>query len=102
MKFDEHSRDKFVRLAGQRYNPDTDELTLIADKYVNSIESHSQYTLFPFRCPYRKQNYDYAQYLLTALYFESWVRIFLQLNTEYEVFLLILENGKLGTRTIKE
>jgi len=55
LEFDEHAREKFVRLAGQRYNPNTDELTLIADK-----------------CPYRKQNYDYAQYLLTALYFESW------------------------------
>ncbi|CAF2632217.1 unnamed protein product [Rotaria sp. Silwood2] len=55
LEFDEHSRDKFIRLAGQRYNTDTDELTLVADK-----------------CPYRKQNYDYAQYLLTALYFESW------------------------------
>ncbi|CAF3568377.1 unnamed protein product [Adineta steineri] len=55
LEFDEHARDKFVRLAGPRYNTDTDELTLIADK-----------------CPYRKQNYDYAQYLLTALYFESW------------------------------
>ncbi|CAF3473761.1 unnamed protein product [Rotaria sp. Silwood1] len=55
LEFDEHARDKFIRLAGQRYNADTDELTLVADK-----------------CPYRKQNYDYAQYLLTALYFESW------------------------------
>ncbi|CAF4096168.1 unnamed protein product, partial [Rotaria magnacalcarata] len=55
LQFDEHARDKFIRLAGQRYNANTDELTLVADK-----------------CPYRKQNYDYAQYLLTALYFESW------------------------------
>ncbi len=23
-------------------------------------------------CPYRKQNLDYVNYLLTALYFESW------------------------------
>lgn len=55
LELNEHARDKFIRLAGQRYNPTTDELTLVADK-----------------CPYRKQNYDYAQYLLTALYFESW------------------------------
>ncbi|CAF1170997.1 unnamed protein product [Adineta ricciae] len=55
LEFDEHARDKFIRLAGDKYNADRDELTLTADK-----------------CPYRKQNYDYAQYLLTALYFESW------------------------------
>lgn len=55
LEFDEHARDKFIRLAGPRYNATTNELTLVADK-----------------CPYRKQNYDYAQYLLTALYFESW------------------------------
>lgn len=24
------------------------------------------------RCPVRKQNYDYLQYVMTALYFESW------------------------------
>ena len=28
--------------------------------------------LFP-RCPLKKQNYDYAMYLLTAVYHESWV-----------------------------
>ena len=29
--------------------------------------------MFSFRCPLKKQNYDYAMYLLTALYYESWV-----------------------------
>ncbi|XP_033104810.1 28S ribosomal protein S35, mitochondrial-like [Anneissia japonica] len=29
--------------------------------------------LYHFRCPLRKQNYDYAMYLLTVLFHESWV-----------------------------
>ena len=29
-------------------------------------------TLTVDRCPYRGQNLDYANYLVTALYFESW------------------------------
>lgn len=56
LKFDNHSRDKFLRLVGERYNESDDTLTLIAD-----------------RCPLRKQNYDYAMYLLTACYHESFV-----------------------------
>lgn len=54
LKLDEHARDKFLRLVKERYNPDTDELTIVTD-----------------RCPLRKQNYDYALYLLTALCHES-------------------------------
>lgn len=54
LKFDKHSRDKFLRLVGDRYNTETDILTLQTD-----------------RCPTKKQNYDYAQYLLTACYHES-------------------------------
>ncbi|CAH0547645.1 unnamed protein product [Brassicogethes aeneus] len=46
--------DKFLRLVGERYNEKTDILTIVAD-----------------RCPLRKQNYEYAMYLLTAVYHES-------------------------------
>ncbi|XP_053955913.1 28S ribosomal protein S35, mitochondrial [Anastrepha ludens] len=56
LKFDAHAKDKFLRLVGDRYNPCTDMLTIVAD-----------------RCPLRKQNYDYAMYLLTACYHESFV-----------------------------
>lgn len=53
---DKHSRDKMLRLVGERYNADVDELTLVTD-----------------RCPLRRQNYEYAQYLLAAVFHESWV-----------------------------
>lgn len=56
LKFDSHARDKFLRLVGDRYNKDTDILTFVTD-----------------RCPQKKQNYDYALYLLTACYHESFV-----------------------------
>ncbi|XP_004526961.1 28S ribosomal protein S35, mitochondrial [Ceratitis capitata] len=56
LKFDAHAKDKFLRLVGDRYNPNTGILTIVAD-----------------RCPLRKQNYDYAMYLLTACYHESFV-----------------------------
>lgn len=56
LKFDGHARDKFLRLVGDRYNSETDILTIVAD-----------------RCPLRKQNYDYAMYLLTACYHESFI-----------------------------
>ena len=52
--FDEHAKDKFRHLAGNRYNQETDTLTLVTD-----------------RCHTRKQNREYADYLLTALYYES-------------------------------
>lgn len=54
LKLNKHAKDKFLRLVGERYNPDTDVLTLVTD-----------------RCPLKKQNYDYGMYLLTALYHES-------------------------------
>ncbi|XP_026468283.1 28S ribosomal protein S35, mitochondrial-like [Ctenocephalides felis] len=56
LPLDKHARDKFLRLVGDRHDPDTDILTLVVD-----------------RCPLRKQNYDYGMYLLTALFHESWV-----------------------------
>lgn len=54
LNLDEHARDKFLRLVKDRYNTETDELTIVTD-----------------RCPLRKQNFDYAMYLLTALCHES-------------------------------
>lgn len=49
LNLDQHGRDKFLRLVGDRYNAGTDELTIVTD-----------------RCPLKKQNYDYAIYLLTG------------------------------------
>lgn len=43
-------------MVGDKYNVETDTLTIVTD-----------------RCPLRKQNYDYAQYLLTATFHESWI-----------------------------
>uniref|UniRef100_A0A336M7S7 CSON011733 protein n=1 Tax=Culicoides sonorensis TaxID=179676 RepID=A0A336M7S7_CULSO len=54
LNFDEHAKDKFFRLVKERYNEETDELTIVTD-----------------RCPLRKQNFDYAMYLLTAVCHES-------------------------------
>lgn len=51
---DERARDKFIKLSQHRYDSNTDTLTIVAD-----------------RCPFRRQNEDYAMYLLTTLYFES-------------------------------
>jgi Mitochondrial ribosomal subunit protein. len=56
LELDDHARDKFLRLVGDRYNPKTDVLTIVTD-----------------RCPMKKQNYDYCMYVLTALFHESWV-----------------------------
>ncbi|KAJ8371785.1 hypothetical protein AAFF_G00302290 [Aldrovandia affinis] len=55
LNLDEHARKKLIKLVGERYSKETDMLTLTTD-----------------RCPLRKQNYDYAMYLLTVLYHESW------------------------------
>jgi len=55
LELDDHARTKLIRLVGHRYNSNNDELTIITDS-----------------CPTRKQNKDYAYYLLTALYHEAW------------------------------
>jgi len=55
LELDEHAKNKFIKLAGELYDPNTKILTLKSD-----------------RCPYRKQNNDYVKYLLTVLYYESW------------------------------
>jgi small subunit ribosomal protein S35 len=52
------ARDKFLRLVKERYSPIDDTVTLVTD-----------------RCPTKKQNTDYANFLLTALYHESMVSI---------------------------
>lgn len=45
-----------MRLVENRYNVETDIVTITVD-----------------RCPTRKQNFDYAKYLLTALFHESFI-----------------------------
>ncbi|XP_064477259.1 small ribosomal subunit protein mS35-like [Ornithodoros turicata] len=55
LNLDYHARDKLLRLVGDRYDSSSDTLTIVTD-----------------RCPLRKQNYDYAHYLLAALYHECW------------------------------
>lgn len=55
LHLDAHARDKFIRLAHQRYNAKTDILTFETDA-----------------CPLRKQNYDYLIYQLKVIYHESW------------------------------
>lgn len=55
LNLDDHARKKMIKLIGSRYCKDTDILTITTDS-----------------CPLRKQNYDYAMYLLTVLYHESW------------------------------
>lgn len=52
---DTHAKDKLLRLLGNRYNPETNVITITAD-----------------RCPSRKQNLEYVEYLLTAVFHESW------------------------------
>uniref|UniRef100_A0A8R1HW53 MRP-S28 domain-containing protein n=1 Tax=Caenorhabditis japonica TaxID=281687 RepID=A0A8R1HW53_CAEJA len=54
LKFSEHALEKFARLAANRYDETTGILTIITD-----------------RCHTRKQNIDYAYYLLTVLYHEA-------------------------------
>ncbi|XP_051886416.1 28S ribosomal protein S35, mitochondrial [Pristis pectinata] len=55
LNLDDHAMKKLIKLVGSRYNKNTDMLTITTD-----------------RCPLRRQNYDYALYLLTVLYHESW------------------------------
>ncbi|KAL4005504.1 hypothetical protein ACER0C_005217 [Sarotherodon galilaeus] len=55
LNLDDHARKKMIKLVGERYCKNTDVLTIKTDS-----------------CPLRQQNYDYAMYLLTVLYHESW------------------------------
>ena len=54
LKLGERARNKMILLLNERYDPETDYLQIVTD-----------------RCPTRKQNQDYAVYLLTVLYHES-------------------------------
>ncbi|XP_070687047.1 small ribosomal subunit protein mS35 [Pempheris klunzingeri] len=55
LNLDDHACKKLLKLVGERYCKDTDILSITTDS-----------------CPTRQQNYDYAMYILTALYHESW------------------------------
>ncbi|XP_053741971.1 28S ribosomal protein S35, mitochondrial [Synchiropus splendidus] len=55
LNLDDHARKKMLKLVGERYCRDSDLLTITTDS-----------------CPLRQQNQDYAMYLLTVLYHESW------------------------------
>ncbi|KAI4493095.1 hypothetical protein M0802_009645 [Mischocyttarus mexicanus] len=55
LNLDRHAKDKLLRLVGNKYNPKTNILTITAD-----------------RCPTKKQNLEYVEYLLIALFHESW------------------------------
>ncbi|XP_007442277.1 28S ribosomal protein S35, mitochondrial [Python bivittatus] len=55
LNLDDHAKKKFIKLVGERYCVNTDTVAITTD-----------------RCPLRKQNYDYAMYLLTVLFHESW------------------------------
>ncbi|XP_045526879.1 28S ribosomal protein S35, mitochondrial [Pieris brassicae] len=55
LNLDKHAKDKLLRLVGDHYDEKTDLITLTAD-----------------RCPMRRQNLDYVNYLLTACYHEAW------------------------------
>ncbi|XP_015255715.1 PREDICTED: 28S ribosomal protein S35, mitochondrial [Cyprinodon variegatus] len=55
LNLDEHARKKMLKLVGERYCKDSDILSIKTDC-----------------CPLRQQNYEYAMYLLTVLYHESW------------------------------
>ncbi|MCL4136642.1 UNVERIFIED_CONTAM: hypothetical protein GTU68_018394, partial [Idotea baltica] len=59
LDLDWHALDKLLRLVGDRFDPETKILTLVAD-----------------RCPLGSQNLEYCKYLLTVLYNESRVSYF--------------------------
>lgn len=56
LPLDQHARDKFLRLVEDRHDPETDYVTIVVD-----------------RCPLKQQNLDYAQYLMAALFHESFI-----------------------------
>ncbi len=57
LKLDNHAKDKLLRLVKERYNLETDVLTIVSE-----------------RCPLRMQNVNYVMYLLNVLVSESRVR----------------------------
>lgn len=76
LELNARARDKFLRLVGDKYDEKTDIVTIVTD-----------------RCPLRQQNYDYALYLITACFHESWVRISYYLYITFPENSLQLENS---------
>lgn len=77
LQLSQRAKDKFLRLVGERYNEESDKVTIVTD-----------------RCPLKKQNYDYAMYLITALYHESWVSNIITIYNKLDFynFTLIRQN----------
>lgn len=75
LQLNKHAKDKFLRLVGERYDSETDVVTIVTD-----------------RCPTKKQNYDYGHYLLTALFHESWVSCYKFLYFKFQVKIDFLLN----------
>ncbi|RZC39264.1 28S ribosomal protein S35, mitochondrial [Asbolus verrucosus] len=77
LQLNARAKDKFLRLVGERYDENTDTVTIVTD-----------------RCPLKKQNYDYAMYLITALYHESLnVEPWEELKSEADMEQYIWENN---------
>lgn len=85
LTLDAHAKDKFLRLIKDKYDPVTDYITITTD-----------------RCPLKQQNMDYAHYLITALYHESWVSFpffhFYRIASEFSKFVFYFtESRTLGS-----
>ena len=83
---DKRSEEKFIMLAEHRFNPRSGVVTIVADK-----------------CPYRRQNEDYANYLLTTLYYESQVTLSIRgfcqfwiFNKKYKIYYFDFRMSKTG------
>lgn len=86
LPLDDHAKDKMKRILNSsvidpRYKFETPFMKQRKRDYLKKQqederpryqENTDMVTLVGKRCPLRKQNYDYVQYLLTACYFESW------------------------------
>lgn len=80
LNLNQHARDKFLRLVDERYNPETDEVTIVTD-----------------RCPLKKQNFDYAMYLLTGKHQGYLLNAFLKTNCSFQHFItsrMLLKSGR--------
>uniref|UniRef100_A0A1I7ZZ56 MRP-S28 domain-containing protein n=1 Tax=Steinernema glaseri TaxID=37863 RepID=A0A1I7ZZ56_9BILA len=85
LKLSKHAREKFIRLVGNRYDEASDVLTIVTD-----------------RCPTRKQNRDYASYLLTVLYREAQKREAWEEMAERTDDLKVHFEGSEGEKHLKE
>ncbi|XP_003466829.2 small ribosomal subunit protein mS35 isoform X2 [Cavia porcellus] len=85
LNLDDHAKKKLIKLVGERYCKTTDVLTIKTD-----------------RCPLKRQNYDYAMYLLTVLYHESWKTEEWEKNkTEADMEEYIWKNSSSEKRTLE-